>query len=60
MHQLDRLWLAIPANCPFARTIAMGPIKVVVPPLCKLNPSFNFLMRKRMEALERQQEQTNI
>ncbi len=42
----------IPAQCPFARTIAIAGRKIVeIPPLCKLNPLYNELMELRFRAL---------
>lgn len=42
----------IPAQCPFARTIRLGSYTLLrIPPLCKLNPLYEELMRLRFRAL---------
>lgn len=47
-------WLcrAIPAHCPFARTINLfGHTRLCIPPLCKLNPFYDQLMALRFRSL---------
>ena len=42
----------IPADCPFARTIAFGNRTLIkIPPLCKLNPLYDQLVGLRFRAL---------
>lgn len=42
----------IPADCPFARTIAFGNrILIKIPPLCKLNPLYDQLIGLRFRSL---------
>ena len=42
----------IPAQCPFARTVAwQGRTLMVIPPLCKLNPVYDELVSLRFRAL---------
>lgn len=41
----------IPATCPFARTLKFAGFSVTIPPLCKLNPAYNWLMQLRFNAL---------
>jgi hypothetical protein len=40
----------IPSTCPFARTIHLGTYKLVIPPLCKINPLYEELMLLRYKA----------
>lgn len=40
----------IPSTCPFARTIHLGTHKLVIPPLCKINPLYEELMLLRYKA----------
>ncbi len=48
-HSICRV---IPAQCPFARTVAwQGRTLLVIPPLCKLNPVYEELMELRFRAL---------
>ena len=42
----------IPASCPFARDVLLLGRTVHIPPLCKLNPAYNFLMNLRWQSLE--------
>jgi Mo-dependent nitrogenase C-terminus len=43
---------AIPAQCPFARTVRLfGRTLFAVPPLCKLNPFYDELVALRFRAL---------
>jgi len=41
----------IPGACPFAHTYCFGKFKVVIPPLCKINPWYEDLMALRFRAL---------
>ena len=42
----------IPASCPFAREFKLfNQILFVIPPLCKLNPLYDQLMRLRFKSL---------
>lgn len=41
----------IPSACPFARTLQILNRKIVIPPLCKLNPVYDELMKLRFKAL---------
>ena len=41
----------IPASCPFARDILLFGHTLHIPPLCKLNPLYNYLMNLRWQAL---------
>lgn len=45
--------LQVPSDCPFARTLQMGKIKIIIPPLCKLNPFYDNIMRAKMWALQK-------
>lgn len=40
----------VPSTCPFARTIVLGKYKLVIPPLCKINPLYEELMMLRFKA----------
>lgn len=47
-----RLCQAIPAQCPFARTVKLlGHTLFTIPPLCKINPLYNELMALRFRAI---------
>ncbi|MBF2097245.1 MAG: Mo-dependent nitrogenase [Gloeomargaritaceae cyanobacterium C42_A2020_066] len=49
----QRLCWAIPAQCPFARTLRLfGRPVLRIPPLCHLNPLYDELMIVRLHALE--------
>ena len=41
----------IPASCPFARDILFFGHSLHIPPLCKLNPLYNYFMNWRWQAL---------
>lgn len=41
----------IPASCPFTRDIVLLGHTWHIPPLCKLNPFYNYLMGLRWQAL---------
>jgi len=41
----------VPAQCPFERNIKFGNIFVHIPPLCKLNPFYNEIVRLRFLCL---------
>ena len=41
----------IPASCPFARDIFFFGQTIQIPPMCKLNPFYNYLMKLRWRAL---------
>lgn len=45
------LCLLIPSSCPFARDILIFGHVLHIPPLCKLNPLYNYLMNLRWQAL---------
>jgi Mo-dependent nitrogenase C-terminus len=46
------LCFAIPAQCPFARTVQLwGRTLFTIPPLCKLNPFYDELVALRFRAL---------
>lgn len=48
--QANLLCNLIPSACPFARTLHMGKLKLVIPPLCKVNPFYDDLMLLRFKA----------
>ena len=41
----------IPASCPFTRDILLFGHTFYIPPLCKLNPFYDYLMNLRWQAL---------
>lgn len=41
----------IPASCPFTQNILLFGHTLYIPPLCKLNPFYNYLMGLRWQAL---------
>lgn len=49
-QQANLLCNLIPSACPFARTIKLGTFKLVIPPLCKINPLYEQLMELRFKA----------
>lgn len=49
-EQANLLCTLIPSACPFARTINLGIFKLVIPPLCKINPLYEDLMMLRFKA----------
>lgn len=49
-EQATLLCSLIPSACPFARTIRLGTFKLVIPPLCKVNPLYEDLMMLRFKA----------
>jgi hypothetical protein len=47
-----KLCQAIPAQCPFARTLKFrGRTLLAIPPLCKINPLYDELMALRFRAI---------
>lgn len=48
--QANLLCTLIPSACPFARTLKLGTFKLVIPPLCKVNPFYDNLMMLRFKA----------
>ena len=42
----------IPSSCPFARNIFLFGHILHIPPMCKLNPFYNYLMGLRWQALD--------
>ena len=42
----------IPVSCPFARDISFFGQTIQIPPMCKLNPFYNYLMKLRWRALK--------
>jgi hypothetical protein len=40
----------IPGTCPFAKKLTLGNHKLVIPPLCKLNPWFDRCIITRFQA----------
>lgn len=48
--QANLLCNLIPSACPFARTLHIGIFKLVIPPLCKVNPFYDDLMMLRFKA----------
>lgn len=51
-NRMVAIWMCklIPAQCPFARQFNVLGLSFRIPPLCKLNPFYDYLMLWRFQA----------